>query len=77
MKTTHSNTLDQTSINSNPQTITINHIFSHNHNWDVYKFKHRGELREVEIEEVEKMLTCKERGYCIYICPRCEEVKVI
>lgn len=57
--------------------ITLNNIFSDNHNWDVYKYKHRGELRDVEIEEVEKMLTCGEKGYRMYHCPRCGEVKTI
>lgn len=75
--TTLGNTLGQTSINSEPQAITINHIFSHNHNWDVYKHKHKKKLRRVEVEEVEKMLSCGERGYRMYLCPDCGEVKVI
>ncbi|HDH41456.1 MAG TPA: hypothetical protein ENG12_03510 [Candidatus Altiarchaeales archaeon] len=54
----------------------LNNILSHNHNRDVYKHRHREELREVEIEEVEKMLSCEERGCRIYVCP-CGEVKVI
>ena len=65
------------SINSASSLITINHIFSHNHNWDVYRYKHRDEIRDVEIEEVEKMLSCGERGYCMYLCPNCGELKVI
>lgn len=75
--TTDSDTLGQTTINSELQTITINHIFSHNHNWDAYKHKHKRKLRRVETEEVEKMLTCGERGYRMYFCPTCGEVKVI
>ena len=75
--TTLSNTLGQTSINPKPQTITINYIFSHNCNWDVYKHKHRGGLRGVEVREVEKMLSCEGRGCRIYLCPNCGEVKVI
>ena len=73
------NTLGQTHINPEPKQITINHIFSDNHNWDVYKFKHSDELREVEINEVEKMLQCQDdsRGYFLYHCPNCGNVKVI
>jgi len=56
---------------------TLNHIFSDNHNWDVYKFGHRGMLREVEIDEVERMLTCGDRGFRVFACPNCDEVKVI
>ena len=59
------------------QQITVNHIFSHNHNWDVYQYEHRDELRAVEIEEVEKMLRCENLGYRLYCCPGCGELKVI
>jgi ribosomal protein L37AE/L43A len=57
--------------------ITLNHIFSHNHNWDVYRSKHAKDLRDVEIAEVEKMLTCGDRGYRLYICPECHETETI
>ncbi|ODS38062.1 MAG: hypothetical protein A7316_08625 [Candidatus Altiarchaeales archaeon WOR_SM1_86-2] len=59
--------------------ITINHIFTHNSNWEVYKHKHLDELREVEIKEIEKMLQCQNnpRGYFVYACPNCGEVKII
>lgn len=78
MPTTTNSVSRQVSITpSHQKQITINHIFSHNHNWDVYRYKHRDELRSVEIEEVEKMLTCGERGYRIYECPNCGEVKII
>ena len=76
--TTTTNTISgNSSINSTSPLITINHIFSHNHNWDVYRYNHRGELRSIEIEEVEKMLSCGERGYCMYVCPSCGDLKVI
>jgi len=66
------------SINpASQQQITINHIFSHNHNWDVYQYEHRDELRAVEIEEVEKMLRCEDSGYRLYCCPGCGELKVV
>ena len=76
---TPDNTLGQASINPAYHRITINQIFSDNHNWDVYKLEHSGELREVEIKEVEKMLSCQDdsRGYFLYQCPNCSDVKVI
>jgi hypothetical protein len=57
--------------------VTLNHIFSHNHNWDVYRFKRTDTLRAVEIEEVEKMLSCGDIGYRLYACPGCNELKAI
>lgn len=57
--------------------ITINHIFYDNHNWDVYEFKHRGELREVEVKEVRKMLECGKKGFKVFRCPRCGSEKTI
>ena len=70
MHTTSSNVSDELSINPLAQRITINHIFAHNHNWDVfYQYKHRDELRSVEIDEVETMLSCGEKGYRLFQCP--------
>jgi len=57
--------------------VTINHIFSHNHNWDVYELKHKHELREVEVKEVRKMLECGSKGFKIFRCPKCGEEKVV
>ncbi|MDI6884688.1 MAG: transposase [Hadesarchaea archaeon] len=57
--------------------ITINHIFSHNHNWDVYELKHRHELRDVEVKEVRKMLECGKKGFKLFRCPKCGEEKVV
>ena len=63
--------------NNSRNRITINHILKDN--WDVYKFKHRSELREVEIKEVEKTITCQDnsRGYIVYECSNCGEIKII
>ncbi len=61
MRSTSRTVLDDFPINP-PQQMTINYIFSDNHNWDVYRYNHRGELRSVEIDEVEKMLRCGEQG---------------
>ena len=77
MLTTPNVVLDKLPINPSIQQITINHIFSHNHNWDVYQFKHRDELRSVEIEEVEKMLRCGEQGYRLFQCPGCGEFELV
>jgi len=54
---------------------SVREIFEDNHNWDVYCFHNREKLREVEIHEVEEMLSCKDtkRGFYIYYCPNCEE----
>lgn len=59
--------------------ITINHIFSDRHNWNVFKFKHADDLREVEVAEVEKMLHCQDddSGYFIFFCPGCKETKIV
>lgn len=79
MNQTLTDILGQTSINPDYHRITINQIFSDNHNWDVYKFKHIDEIREVEIKEVEKMLRCQDdsRGYFLYYCSNCGDVKII
>jgi len=43
---------------SNPK-FSVKDIFLDNHNWDVYEHQYKDDLRQVEIEEVEKMLSCK------------------
>lgn len=61
------------------KSITINCIFSDNHNWDAFRLKHAGKLRKVEIDEVEKMLHCQDEsnGYFVFYCPRCSVTKVV
>ncbi len=46
---------------------TVRDIFLDNHNWDVFRFQHRAVIRQVEVDEVEKMLHCKDgsRGFFI------------
>jgi len=57
--------------------VSINNIFSSQ--WELYKYNHCFELRDVEVVEVEKMLRCfdKKNGYMIYQCPECYEEKTI
>jgi hypothetical protein len=63
---------------SSPQ-FTVKDIFLDNHNWDVYRFQHKNELRQVEIDEVEKMLSCKDssRGFFVYYCPCCDDSCIV
>lgn len=59
--------------------ITVREIFEDNHNWEVFLFNNRGKLRQVEIDEVNEMLTCRDtsRGFYIYYCPNCKEYHTI
>jgi len=54
---------------------SVRAIFEDNHNWDVYAFQHKDELRPVEIKEVQKMMTCKDlsRGFFTMYCENCKE----
>jgi len=70
------NVLDGVSINQG-NSISIRHIFSDNCNWEVYLVLHRDGLREVEISEVDKMLSCDEKGYRVFMCPVCGEVRTV
>ena len=58
---------------------SVKDIFLDNHNWDVYRYQHKDELRQVEIEEVEKMLLCKDgsRGFFVYYCSCCEVSRIV
>ena len=46
---------------------------------DRYSLLHRGEIREVEKREVEKMMSCKgpDRGCFVYYSPKCGEYREI
>lgn len=71
--------MQTTKLVSVPKSISINLIFSDNHNWSVFKLNHSSELREVEVAEVEKMLHCQDEdgGYFWFHCPNCNEFKVV
>lgn len=59
--------------------ITVKYIFLDNHNWDRFKSLHKDTIRDIEIEEVEKMLSCREssRGYFTYYCEKCNEYRTV
>jgi len=58
---------------------TVKDIFLDNHNWDVYCYRNRDIIRDVERIEVEKMLSCKasSKGFFVYYCPCCGESRIV
>ena len=38
--------------------LTVRHIFEDNHNWGAFRLAEKDNLRDVEINEVNKMLSC-------------------
>ena len=59
--------------------IGVKEIFQDNHNWDCYRYFNRDKIRDVELKEVDKMLSCKDssRGYFIYHCRECNEIYTV
>ena len=59
--------------------LSVRMIFENNHNWDAFSLVHKDELRDVEIIEVNKMLSCKDenRGYFTYLCENCGIYQII
>ena len=53
--------------------LSVRMIFEDNHNWDAYSLANKDILRDVEIKEVKKMMSCKDenRGFFhnLYIVP--------
>jgi len=45
--------------------ISVRMIFEDNHNWDAYSLANKDILRDIEIKEVNKMMSCKDenRGF--------------
>lgn len=53
--------------------LSVRDIFILDDNWDRYQLRHRDTIREVEVIEVEKMLSCRQRGCFMWWCPNCGE----
>jgi len=69
-----------TTIQQNLQSksfLSVKTIFQDN--WSSYRSQYGSELREVELEEVSKMLSCKDlnRGYFSYFCINCNDYRFI
>ena len=60
-------------------TITIALILFSCNTWDEYKIRYRDSLRQVEIENVERMRVCRkpQNGYKVYQCPECGMKKYV
>jgi hypothetical protein len=71
--------LSSGTFQDNNSTITVKSIFADNNNWDVFQLSEKANLRDVEIKEVNKMMTCKDadRGFFTYYCENCGTVKTV
>ena len=58
---------------------SVKQIFSDNNNWKNYSEKFRNDIRAVEIEEINKMLSCKDlsRGCFEYKCGNCGKIVIV
>ncbi|MBI5133712.1 MAG: transposase zinc-binding domain-containing protein [Thaumarchaeota archaeon] len=66
----------QVQKNINTQPFTLRHLFQDNHNWDNFFLKHKNELRDVELKEVQKMLHCG-TDFFWFQCPNCGNNAII
>jgi hypothetical protein len=59
--------------------LTVRHIFEDNNNWAGFRLAEKDNLRDVEIKEVNKMLSCKDesRGFFTYECESCGTQKTV
>ncbi len=59
--------------------LTVKHIFEDNHNWAAFHIAEKDNLRDIEINKVNKMLSCKDesRGFFTYVCEHCEILKTV
>ncbi len=59
--------------------LTIKHTFEDNLNWDGFRLAEKDNLRDVELQEVNKMLSCKDesRGFFTYECESCGIQKAV
>ena len=57
--------------------VTVNSIFQKH--WKLFSLRHKDLLRQVEIDEVGKMLTCKgsSRGCSVWYCKKCDTHHVV
>lgn len=70
--------IELSSNNFTPR-FTVKDIFRDNNNWDRVQFLYSDIIREVEVKEVNKMLSCKEsdRGFFVFYCEICDEHYVV
>jgi len=52
--------LSSGTFHNNNSTITVKSIFADNNNWNAFQLSEKANLRDVEISEVNKMMTCKD-----------------
>lgn len=59
--------------------VKLKELFLKNAYWDQFKERYKDELREVEIQEVEKIFSCHDpkNGYKTFKCPQCGFIKRI
>jgi len=61
----------QTAIYPSKQILTVKRIFEDNGNWELFCLDHKAILRNVEVEEVNKMLSCKDKSR-VFFTYQCE-----
>jgi hypothetical protein len=59
--------------------LTVKHLFEDNRNWAAFCLAEKDNLRAVELNEVNKMLSCKDesRGFFTYECVHCGITKTV
>lgn len=64
---------------SRSKELTVKAIFLDIHNWDTYYYINQDRIRDVELEEVQKMLGCKDgdRGFFVFWCHTCKEPRFV
>jgi len=59
--------------------LTVRYIFEDNNNWGAFRLAEKDNFRDVEIKEVNKMLSCKDesRGFFAYRCEHCGTTLIV
>jgi hypothetical protein len=59
--------------------ITIKHILQHNNNWQRFYSKHKHQIRDSVVENINKLLLCRtqELGFHRYQCPSCGDIVTV